>query len=240
MTALAMIMAGGQGTRMSQSGVSVAKALVPVAGVPLIEHNLDQLLRYGFDEIVIVTPPRGSPVAAFVRDTLIPKAGARGRVAWIYEERAPLGNIGAVQILADRDAALIVYADNLTALDLRVIYEAHRQSQNAMTIAVHRHPFTIPYGEVRLQEDRVVGYDEKPVHYVDVCSAISVIEGHAMAMIAPGEKLGLSELVRRLLLAEMTVGSFRHDAPWIDVNDQSQIGEAERLFAENAVAFGRT
>ena len=239
MARVAMIMAGGHGTRMGKSGVAIPKAIVPVAGVPMIEHNFNQLLHHGFEEIILVTPAGDSPVTHFAKSVLLPKAEARSCHAWIFEEIDPLGNIGAVQILSDRQDALIVYADNLTTLDLSAILNNHRNSSCDMTIAIHRHPFKIPYGEVAIRDNHVVGYDEKPTIYIDVCSAISVVTADAVKTISPGEKLGLSDLVRRLLGLNLEIGFYRHEAAWIDVNDRSQLDAAELLVRQNPSSFER-
>src|SRR5436305_1018093 len=52
-------MAGGRGERMRASGVAVPKPLVLVRGTPLVEHNLLQLLRHGFDDVVVSVPGAG-------------------------------------------------------------------------------------------------------------------------------------------------------------------------------------
>jgi NDP-sugar pyrophosphorylase family protein len=232
-------MAGGEGLRMAQSGGTAPKPLMTVAGTTLLERNVRQLVRYGFDEIVIAAPSSVPQIAAFARARIISIAAALGCRVEIMTERAPLGNFGAVQTLAERgQPALVVYADNLAALNLRAIFDFHAHERPAMTIAAHEQDFILPYGVVQLEGSDVIGYREKPVTSFSVCSAICVVGESAMRTIAEGEKLGISEMVVRLITQGKPVRAFRHAEPWIDVNDMEALAQAEILVRQYPDRFG--
>jgi len=235
-----MIMAGGDGLRMSRSGGHEPKVLMPVAGVPLLMRALWQLVRHDFDAVTVVVPAAADAVKAFARTSLMDEAHALGCTLRVREEAEPLGNFGAVQWLAEGSgAAAVVFADNITALDLRDIAAAHQQSDAAMTIATHRQPFVMPFGEVRTANDRVTGYVEKPETMFTVCSAIAIVGPASIRAIAPGERLGISDLVNRLVARGDVVLAYPHDAPWIDVNDLGQLERAEAMIAEHPKLFAR-
>jgi len=236
-----MIMAGGQGTRMARSGVAVPKALVPVAGVPMLERNFLQLARHGFGRVVVAVPGGDSPVGDFAHAALAPLARRLGIAFEVRPETAPLGNIGAVQTESGAETPLlVVYADNLTALDLAAIHAAHLASGAALTLAVHEQPFRMPFGEVVLEGERVTGYREKPVWRVPVCSAVMVLAPAAIRSIAPGEAIGISDLAQRMIALGLPVHAFRHEDPWIDVNEQADIAAAEAMIAAHPAAFAGT
>lgn len=237
----AMIMAGGSGARMRDSGIDTPKALVPVGGVPLLEWNTRQLLRFGFREIAVVVPAGSSDLAEFAQRTLAPLVGGLGGAFKLIKEGTPLGNMGAVQLTPDPSRPLlVVYADNLTALDLGAISERHSASDAAMTIATHRQPFTMPFGDLQLNGSQVLAYVEKPTIHFTVCSAISVLSPTAIAAVVQGEALGISQLVNRLISRDMAVESFPHDALWIDINDSVQVARAEAMIASAPEQFGLT
>ena len=152
----AMIIAGGMGTRMAQSGVLVPKAIVPVAGMPMLERNFRQLVRHGFDRIVVAVSQANMQVVDFANTHLRALAAELNVSLETSIETTPLGNIGPVQAEAERgEDLMVVYADNLTALDLTAVYESHCSSSAAMTLAVHEQPFRMPFGEV--QTDGEIG-----------------------------------------------------------------------------------
>jgi len=237
MTRLAMVMAGGASTRMRASGIRRAKPLVQVAGATLLERNVDTLLRYGFDDIVIATSAKEPEVVGHAR-AVATRVGALGGRISIVAETVPLGNIGAVAQVQDRPAELlVVYADNLTGLDLRALADDHGSHDAAMTIAVHRQSFAMPFGEVSLDGSTVCRYREKPTIDFVVCSAIAMIGPNARREIGDHEAIGISDFVNRLLDRGYMVRAFLHDAAWTDVNDRAAIAEAERMIAANPQLF---
>lgn len=234
----ALIMAGGMGTRMSRSGAAYPKAIMPVAGVPMLERNYWQLVRHGFERILVSLSRENSAVLEFVETRLMALARSHDIVLETRIEHQPLGNIGAVQMEAEAgEPLLVVYADNLTCLDLTEIYDLHREKAAAMTLAVHEHPFRMPFGEVRTDGDSVTAYVEKPEYRFLVCSAIMVLAPAAMGAIAPGERLGISDLTRRVLGLGLPVIQYPHTAPWIDVNELADVAAAEAMIERFPAEF---
>jgi NDP-sugar pyrophosphorylase family protein len=226
----AMIMAGGSGARMRQSGASSPKALVEVAGASLLLHNFLQLVGQGWREIYVSTSVAEPEVGAYVKTVLQPCAERHGVVLATIEERFPRGNIGAVADIGERtDPLLVTYADNLSILDLRALSAYHAGAAAAITLAVHEQVFTMPFGEIRVEAGRVIGYHEKPSTRYLVSSAITVIGREARRLVEAREAVGLGQLVSRAIAHGLPVEAYRHNAPWIDVNDLDQLLVAERL-----------
>jgi NDP-sugar pyrophosphorylase family protein len=234
----ALVMAGGRGERLRASGTSVPKPLVPIAGVPLLERNLLTLLSSGLRDIVVAVPSHTPEIAEFVGARCRPLADVFESRLRLFEERSPLGNIGAAAEVEPCDPELlIVYADNLTALDLNALVNHHRSTAADLTTAVHLEPFRIPYGEVRLQDGMVISYEEKPGREVLVSSGVFVLSPAASALLPRGRQSEVSWLVNRLLAEKMRVAAFLHTAPWIDVNDAAAVLRAEQLVAAHPEAF---
>jgi NDP-mannose synthase len=235
-TIAGLIVAGGSGERMRQSGSVLPKPLVPIRGVSLLERNVVALLRAGITDLHVAVSA-DSRVAEFARARCSSIAGALGAKLTLIEERQPLGSIGAAAYLRDRTDVVVVNADNLTSLDLKAMVAAHRRSEAAMTIAVHDQPFPIPFGEIALEGDQVIAYREKPSFTVRVCSAISVLGSEALGHFDPGETVGLPAFANRLLECGAPVRAYHHDAPWIDVNDLKAVEQAEALVCGHADEF---
>ena len=238
MSGLALLMAGGRGSRMIRSGVPVPKPLVKVAGTPLIERNIQQLLKHGFDQIVVSVGQEQTEIVEFIEQSLRPLANSMNSSLEIMAEDQPLGNIGPARFLAKfEQSALIVYADNITSIDLREIFDFHATKAAEMTIAAHAQAFNMPFGEIRTCEDLVYEYNEKPVYKFLVCSAISVLSTVAMRSIPADCSFGISDLVRSLIDNNLCVSAFKHSAPWIDVNDHASLLEAETMVRDHAREF---
>jgi NDP-sugar pyrophosphorylase family protein len=230
-------MAGGRGERMRASRIDAPKPLVPVRGVPLIEHGLRQLLRHGLRDIVVAVAGDGGPVATYAERRLAPLASDSGARLRVLAERTPLGNVGCAGMLHGEGDVLMVYADNLTSLNLRDILSHHAESGAALTLAAHDEPLRLPYGRLEIADGRVVGYVEKPTIAVTVCSAIAVL-GPAATGVLPGDRpTGLVDLTVELLRRGLPVSAYMHQAPWVDVNDAADVPRAEALLEEHAADF---
>jgi NDP-sugar pyrophosphorylase family protein len=237
----ALVMAGGRSERMRRSHGPTIKPLVTIAGVPLLERNLHALLRAGIDDIHVVVPARGEPALidwVQTRGSILTRAaGVRFE---IHEETDPRGNIGGCGDLHGRaDPLLVVFADNLTTLDLRALLDEHDCGGSALTLAIHEEPFKMSFGEVVAEGDWVTGYREKPEKRFIVSSGISVLGAAALAILAEQgmSPVGLSDLFRLVFERGFAVRAFRHRAAWIDVNDGAAVVRAERLVFENRADF---
>jgi NDP-sugar pyrophosphorylase family protein len=237
--AVALVMAGGTGQRMLKSGVRTPKPLVPIGGRTLLEHNVNQLLRGGFRKIHVSVSSGDRAVHDFATGILAEHAASGGAELSVLPEPQPLGNIGCAGLLRGRARTLlVVYADNLTTLDLAALVSHHHRERAALTLACHDHPFHIPYGRLSVHEGAVTGYTEKPSLTVTVCSAVSVLGEAALACLPPDRPTGLVDLTNTMLAAGERVGAFPHDAAWVDVNDTDGIRVAEDLVRRHPEDFG--
>ena len=233
-------MAGGAGTRMHQSGSTLPKPLVEVGGVTLLERNLQQLLRFGFDTVYISVSKSSGLIREFINERLIPVARLAGISLREVCETNPLGNIGAAGLVQGQcSSLLVVYADNLTALDLTAVWRFHHEKQADITLATHHQTFRMPFGEVAISNETsdVTAYTEKPEYSIPVCSAVSVLGPWALSALASSSPMGISDLTRLAIAQQKRVSAFQHQAPWIDVNDLGERSRASRLVAENFDQF---
>jgi NDP-sugar pyrophosphorylase family protein len=238
MNVLTLIMAGGQGERARRSIGPIPKPLVLVRGVPLIERNLTILLRQGLREIVVSVPALFPEIKRFVLDHGRRLIESEGGTLEVLEEHCPRGNIGCAAELCGRaDTVLVVFADNLTTFDLRLLLDTHRRNGASLTMATHLEAVQIPFGEIEAVHGRVVAYREKPSRVVLICSGIYALGEPALAAIPRDEPMGVSELAQILLARGEIVSEHRHSAPWVDVNNADALRRAEDLMAEHQQAF---
>jgi 8-oxo-dGTP pyrophosphatase MutT (NUDIX family) len=221
----ALIMAGGVGERMRRAGV--AKPLARVRGVGLLERNVCALIGAGLSEIWVACR-RGQDAILGEIARLAAVVHRRGVELRALIEREPLGTIGAAGQLAGRvDTLITVNADNLTALDLAELTAHHLRSRADLTLATHDHIARLPYGAVDTEGDRVTAYREKPASVTRIASAVCALGPRSLAAIEG--RAALPELTARLIDAGLRVLAFHHDAPWIDINEPSDIERAAAL-----------
>ena len=124
---------------MGSLGENLPKGLVPVAGKPILEHQLDLAHRYAFEEIILLTGYMGEFI-----ESHFGRSGYRGMRLRYYREQAPLGTAALKSIEEHlRDNFVVFYGDTIMGIDLACFSRFHLESQAAATIVVHpnRHPY---------------------------------------------------------------------------------------------------
>jgi NDP-sugar pyrophosphorylase family protein len=235
-----IIMAGGRSERMRATNGPVHKALVEVAGRPLLEHNLINLFAAGIDDVVVVVSGNEPAIDAYLeaRGARVARR-FRGRLEKFIESR-PLGNIGAVGALNDgRRDMIVVYVDNLTSIGIDDLLARHRATSAALTIATHTWALRNPFGELEIDGGFVRSYNEKPVRNVRISSGTVVVAPRAAALVPAGHSFGAAELCAAVLAAALPIAAYEHNAHWIDVNDARALSEAETLVRSNPECFAR-
>jgi NDP-sugar pyrophosphorylase family protein len=129
-----IILAGGKGTRLKDRLGDRPKPLIPIAGKPLLEHQVELAKKHGFTEIIIF---------ACYRPDLIERAlgdGSRWGVRIRYQiEKEPLGTAGAVLAGYDllAETFVVLYGDTMVNVDLGRMWDAHEASKADATLLLH-------------------------------------------------------------------------------------------------------
>ena len=233
-----VIMAGGRSERMRATHGPAHKALVEVAGLPLIEHNLLALFAVGVTDVVVVHSNCEPEIEAYLHERGAALASRLDARLQTFVEHEPLGNIGVVGALNDGESdALVIYVDNLTSISATELLTRHRQAAAALTIATHLWPLQNPFGELEIEAGFVRAYREKPVRRVRISSGTCVVSPEAAAFVPPNRPFGAADLFAAVLAAGLPIAAYEHDELWIDVNDARTLEQAEHLIRSNRTRF---
>jgi mannose-1-phosphate guanylyltransferase/phosphomannomutase len=125
----------------------------------MLERDVLGLLSHGFQNIVVAVGAGERRLISFAKDRAVRVARAAGANLRIHLEKRPLGTIGAARTVGARgEDLLVVNVDNLTSLNLSALLAHHQTTQAAMTIATHTEPFQVPFGQVSIEEGRIIEY----------------------------------------------------------------------------------
>ena len=156
----AMILAAGEGIRLRPLTLETPKVLLPVGGVPLIEHTLIWLKNYGISEVAINLHHMGEKIKEFLGD------GSRFEMKVSYSpEETLLGTAGGVKRMEHffKSTFVVVYGDVLTDFNLTDMIQFHRKKEAMATLAVLEIPNPWAVGVVEINEQgRVLSFVEKP------------------------------------------------------------------------------
>jgi len=156
----AVLLVGGEGTRLRPLTCNTVKAMVPIVNRPFLEHLLGYLGSCGVDDIVVTL--------CYLPDCIESRFGDGSecgvKLAYVVEE-TPLGTAGAVKNAESHlDGAFFVFnGDIITNIDLRAMLSFHRQRKAVATIALTPVENPSAYGVLETAADgRVKRFIEKP------------------------------------------------------------------------------
>jgi mannose-1-phosphate guanylyltransferase len=226
----AIILAGGQGTRLSAALPGRQKVAASVAGKPFFCHLLDRLDESGIRRITLAT----GHLAADVESVLPTYTDSRTQIAISTEDR-PLGTGGATRCAAlstRSDPVLVLNGDSIAEIDFAALLAVHRAREAAATIALVRAPEPGRFGAVQSTADgTVTAFDEKPEGMAEWINAgVYLFTRRALAAIPGGRPVSLE---REILPALVGHGLFaeKFDARFIDIGTPASLAAADAFFA---------
>ena len=215
----ALILAGGEGTRLRPLTSTMPKPVVPLAGQPFITHMLDWLRRHGVQDVIMSC----GFLADGVRDVLGDGAGLGLRLRYL-EEPKPLGTGGALKFAQDmlEERFFMLNGDVLTDIDLTAQLHQHERSGAQATLALIAVDDPSSYGLVRRNDDLSVReFLEKPsVDQIDtnlVNAGAYILQRSVLDIMAPaGTKISIEREVFPRLVGQGLYG-YEASGYWLDI-----------------------
>jgi mannose-1-phosphate guanylyltransferase len=163
--AKALLLAGGLGTRLRPITETVPKCLVPVGGRPMLDYWLDALERAGIGKVLLNTHHHRDQVRDWI-DCANDTRTIRVTEAWEPELLGSAGTVHANRAWADdADEIVVIYADNLSTVDLAALLAFHRAHDDPMTMLLFRTPYPKQCGIATLDAAGLItAFVEKPEH----------------------------------------------------------------------------
>lgn len=234
----AVVLAGGEGTRMRPLTAEVAKPVMPLAGRPFLLFMLDWLVEHGVEDVVVCCGYAADRVAAVL------KSRYRSARLRYVREQSPLDTAGPVRLAADQglldERFFVLNGDILCDFDLSSQLEWHMQAGAACTLALVAVEDSSSYGTVVCDAaGRVEGFFEKQARFAPgrVNAGIYVAERAVAEQIAPDRPVSFeSEIFPRLASSRQLYGYFG-EGYWNDIGTPERYLEATRdLLCERIAA----
>jgi mannose-1-phosphate guanylyltransferase len=231
----ALILAGGEGTRLRPLTTTVPKPVIPLANRPFISFMIDWLRHHDVDEIILSC----GFLASHVREVLGDRIDG---VALRYiDEEHPLGTAGAVKHAASLlgDRFMVLNGDVLTDFDLTALKRFHEQNGAVATLALIPVDDPSAYGLVRAGGNgRIHDFLEKPSpEQIDtnlINAGAYVLERSVLDRIAQGRTVSFEREVFPSLIGDGLYG-FAVSGYWLDIGTPERYLQATRDILEGTV-----
>ena len=225
----AVVMAGGEGTRLRPLTSNQPKPMVPIVGKPCMEHIVELLRQHGFEDVIVTVAFLPQAIRGYFGD------GESLGVRMQYSvEDAPLGTAGSVRLAFGKldETFLVISGDALCDFDLTKLVEAHRQRGAAVTIGLKSVPNPLEFGIVVTDADgRIERFLEKPswgqVFSDTVNTGVYVVEPEVLRHVPTDRPYDFSkELFPLLLEMGRPLYGCVVDGYWQDIGNLDQYRQA--------------
>jgi len=218
---LSVIMAGGQGERLRPLTCTLPKPMALIGGQPILSHCLRHLKKHGISEAAVTLGYLPNVVMDAYGDDF------EGVSIRYYTESRPMGTAGGVKLCTDflDDTFIVLSGDGITDIDLKSVYDFHKEKGALATMVLTRVSNPTEYGLVHTDDDgRVVSFSEKPAwKKVDGNTAntgVYILEPEILDFIPDGEAYDFGkQLFPNLVKNDYPVYGYVADAYWCDVGN---------------------
>lgn len=224
-----VIMAGGLGTRLRPMTNNCPKPMLKVGGRPILETVLQNLKEQGFRRFYLSV----NYMADLIKDHFGDGSCLGVEIEYLHEDKK-LGTAGALSLLPvlPTEPIMVMNADLLTKVNFQQLFDFHRQHQSAATMCVREYDFQVPYGVVKVDQHRLLGIEEKPVHNFFVNAGIYILGPEVFKLIIPDCYCDMPTVFETLIEKKYATTVFPIREYWLDIGKLDDFERASGEFSE--------
>jgi len=210
---IAVIMAGGKGTRITSMYSDIPKSMIPILGKPILEYQIETLARQGITDIILVVGYLGNVIKDYFKE------GVAFGVAISYiEEISPLGTAGALFYLKQKVTSdfLLVNGDLIFDVDIKRLLSFHKLNGGVATIVTHPNSHPYDSGIIESNDNGMVTKwlhkeDERFWYKNRVNSGIHMLSPRIFSLFSELKKIDLDRDILRPMICQHIL--FAYDTP---------------------------
>jgi len=227
----AVIMAGGEGTRLRPLTCKLPKPMVPVLNKPVMEYSIELLKQHNVKDIAVTLMFMPQCIINYFGD-----GKERGVNLSYFTENEPLGTAGSVKNAQEflDETFVIISGDALTDIDLTSALEFHKSHKSLVTLVLRKEEKPLEYGVVHIdKQGKINRFVEKPpwekVTADTVNTGIYIIEPEILNKIPHGTNFDFGkQLFPQLLAEEVPMFGYVTEDYWCDIGDIAAYVAAHR------------
>jgi NDP-sugar pyrophosphorylase family protein len=224
----AIILAGGQGSRMKALTNFMPKPMLRIQDKTLLEHNIALLSKHGIKDIIISIGYKGDKIKEYFGD------GSQYGVNINYiEEKEPLGTAGPLNLLKDRitETFILMNGDELKNIDLEDMFMFHRKNKGTATIALTTIDDPSSYGVAVMNGNKIKTFIEKPSRENAPSKLINagcyILEPEILKTVPEGFSMMENDVFPRLATNDKLLG-YVFSGQWFDTGTPERFEQAEQ------------
>lgn len=224
-----ILMVGGLGTRLRPLTQDTPKPMLKVGNKPILQTIVEKFAEYGFVNITMCVNFN----ASIIRDYFGDGKEFGVNIDYVLEEKR-MGTAGALSLLKERPSEpfFVMNGDLLTNVNFEHIFNYHTLNKATATMCVREYDYEVPYGVVKMNDNKIIEIVEKPVQKFFVSAGIYMLSPEILDLIPQDEFYDMPTLFEKAIAQNKNVISFPIHEYWIDIGRLEEYQKANEEYAK--------
>lgn len=224
-----IIMAGGLGSRLYPLTKQTPKPMLLVGGKPILETIIQQLSKYGFNDIILCLNYKSNVIENYFKNG----KNFGVNIEYILEDKR-LGTAGALSLISPKpdNPFIIMNGDILTTINFENLFNYHLKSKAIATMCVRESFIQSPFGVVNMNKEKIIAINEKPLIKQFINAGIYSMSPEAFEFIPKNQFLDMPSLLNTLIIKNLNVVSFPIHEHWVDIGQNKDFEKANYEYKE--------
>lgn len=221
----AVLMAGGEGKRLRPLTNNTPKPLLKVGEKPIIEYNIDRLIKFGIKKINLSINYLGEQLEDYFGD-----GSQKGIDIRYIREKKPLGTVGSVVLVNTfkNDDIIVMNSDLLTNIDFADFFKTYKEAGADMAVAATSYHVDVPYAVLEVNGSaEVKSLKEKPRYTYYSNAGIYILNRGLLKMIPKDKFYDITDLMERILEMDLKLITYPINGYWLDIGKHEDFKKAQ-------------
>ncbi|MCP9754982.1 nucleotidyltransferase [Lacihabitans sp. CCS-44] len=219
-----IIMAGGKGERLKPLTDNCPKPMLHIGPKPILEHNIDRLIKFGIFHIKISINYLGEQIEAYFEN-----GSSKGIEIEYIKEKKAIGTFGAVSMVKNFkfDHVLITNSDLLTNINFEDFFKHYIDLNADLAVASIPYKVSIPYGVLETENNNILSLKEKPTYTFYSNAGIYLVKRKLLDDLIEGNYCNATDFMESLILAGKKVVTYPLIEYWLDIGKHEDFLKAQ-------------
>ena len=224
-----ILMVGGLGTRLRPLTQDTPKPMLKVGNKPILQTIVEKFAEYGFVSITMCVNFN----ASIIRDYFSDGREFGVNIDYVLEQKR-MGTAGALSLLKEHPSEpfFVMNGDLLTNVNFEHIFNYHVLNKATATMCVREYDYEVPYGVVKMNDNKIIEIAEKPVQKFFVSAGIYMLSPEILDLIPKNEFYDMPALFEKLIKLSKNVISFPIREYWLDIGRMEEYQRANEEYKE--------
>ena len=223
-----VILAGGFGTRLSEYTDSIPKPMVPIGGIPIIEHIMNHYSNYGHNEFYLALGYKGEVIKNYFKN---PKKNWRINLIDTGSDTLTGGRLKRLEKYLNKESFLLTYGDGISDININDLIKFHKNHKKIVTISAVRPPAR--FGSLSLDGSDVLKFKEKTQLGESWINGGYFVINPDFFKFLDGDSSVLEKKPLETVTNLKEIKAFRHEGFWQCMDHKLDKDLLDRMVAEN-------